>query len=120
MPRARGAATLDEFFTELGPDRSAQIQSADVFHVVKLVGDALDEVPMRSLETTPPPPEDQWAKDFKGSLWAPLKYPDDLTDRQVDQLARIRRTRGGIWRAYELTEQFRAIFAGNLTATKPQ
>jgi transposase len=44
-----------------------------------------------------------------------LKYPEDLTDTQAGQLARIRRNRGGIWRAYEMKEQFRAIFAGDLT-----
>jgi transposase len=43
-----------------------------------------------------------------------LKNPEDLTERQAAQLERIRRTRGGIWRAYEMKEQFRAVFAGDL------
>lgn len=43
-----------------------------------------------------------------------MKNPEDLTDTQAAQLAKIRRTRGGIWRAYEMKEQFRAIFAGDL------
>ena len=54
-------------------------------------------------------PDGRWAKDFKGTRWALLKNPQDLTDRQKVQLARIRRNRGGIWRAYEMKEQFRAI-----------
>ncbi len=62
-------------------------------------------------------PDDRYAKAFKGSRWALLKNPADLTDRQAAQLARIRRTRGGIWRAYEMKEQFRAIFAGDLDPT---
>jgi transposase len=88
---------------------------ADPFHVVKLVGDALDEVRRDLWQQLRRLPDDRWAKDFKGARWALLKNPDDLTDRQAAQLARIRRTRGGIWRAYEMKEQFRAIFAGDLT-----
>jgi transposase len=88
---------------------------ADPFHVVKLVGDALDEVRRDLWQQLRRLPDDRWAKDFKGARWALLKNPDDLTDRQAAQLARIRRTRGGIWRAYEMKEQFRAIFTGDLT-----
>ena len=43
-----------------------------------------------------------------------LKNPEDLTDAQASQLASIKRSRGGIWRAYEMKEQFRAVFAGDL------
>ncbi|MFV0524579.1 MAG: ISL3 family transposase [Acidimicrobiales bacterium] len=135
----RDSTTLDKFFDELGQDRSAAVQAvsldlgpaylksvtapghapqaivcADVFHVVKLVGDALDEVRRDLWQQLRRLPDDRWAKDFKGSRWALLKNPEDLTDRQADQLARIRRTKGGIWRAYEMKEQFRAIFAGDL------
>lgn len=138
--QGRDAKTLDEFFDELGEARSAQIQAvsldlgpaylksvraeghapqaivcADPFHVVKLVGDALDEVRRGLWQQLRRLPDDRWAKDFKGSRWALLKNPEDLTDTQAAQLARIRRNRGGIWRAYEMKEQFRAIFAGDLT-----
>lgn len=138
--QGRDAKTLDKFFDELGEDRSALIEAvsldlgpaylksvqapehapqaivcADIFHVVKLVGDALDEVRRELWQQLRRLPDDRWAKDFKGSRWALLKNPEDLTDRQADQLARIRRNRGGIWRAYEMKEQFRAIFAGDLT-----
>jgi transposase len=135
----RDAKTLDGFFDELGTERSAQIEAvsldlgpaylksvqadghapqaivcADTFHVVKLVGDALDEVRRDLWQNLRRLPDDRWAKNFKGSRWALLKNPEDLTDRQADQLARIRANRGGIWRAYEMKEQFRAIFAGDL------
>lgn len=138
--QGRDATTLDKFFDELGEDRSALIEAvsldlgpaylksvqaeghapqaivcADIFHVVKLVGDALDEVRRELWQNLRRLPDDRWAKDFKGSRWALLKNPEDLTERQTDQLARIRRNRGGIWRAYEMKEQFRAIFAGDLT-----
>jgi transposase len=138
--QGRDAKTLDGFFDELGEERSALIEAvsldlgpaylksvtaeghapqaivcADIFHVVKLVGDALDEVRRDLWQQLRRLPDDRWAKDFKGSRWALLKNPEDLTDNQADQLARIRRNRGGIWRAYEMKEQFRAIFAGDLT-----
>ncbi|MFV0315781.1 MAG: transposase, partial [Microthrixaceae bacterium] len=60
-------------------------------------------------------PDPRYAKDFKGARWALLRNPEDLTDTQATQLTKIKRTRGGIWRAYEMKEQFRAIFAGDLT-----
>lgn len=141
--QGRDAATLDGFFDELGEARAAQIQAvsldlgpaflksvqapghapqavvcADPFHVVKLVGDALDEVRRDLWQNLRRLPDDRWARDFKGSRWALLKNPEDLTDTQAAQLARIRRNRGGIWRAYEMKEQFRAIFAGDLTRTE--
>jgi transposase len=135
----RDATTLDDFFDELGPARSAAIEAvsldlgpaylksvrtdghapqaivcADVFHLVKLVGDALDDVRRQLWNDLRGLPDDRWAKAFKGSRWCLLKNPEDLTDTQAAQLARIRRTRGSIWRAYEMKEQFRAIFAGDL------
>ena len=138
--KGRDAKTLDQFFEELGAERSAAIEAvsldlgpayiksvtaeghapqaivcADSFHLVKLVGDALDEVRRDLWQQLRRLPDRRWAKDFKGARWALLKNPEDLTDRQADQLERIRRNRGGIWRAYEMKEQFRAIFAGDLT-----
>jgi len=137
----KDAKTLDRFFAELGPERAAQIEAvsldlgpaflksvraeghapqavvcADPFHLVKLVGDALDEVRRDLWQQLRRLPDDRYAKNFKGARWALLKNPEDLTDRQAEQLAKIKRTRGGIWRAYEMKEQFRAIFAGDLDA----
>jgi transposase len=141
--KGRDSATLDQFFDELGAQRAGLIEAvsldlgpayiksvsaeghapqavvcADPFHVVKLVGDALDEVRRDLWQQLRRLPDARWAKDFKGARWALLKNPDDLTDRQAAQLTRIRRNRGGIWRAYEMKEQFRAIFAGDLTRTE--
>ena len=135
----KDSATLDAFFGELGPERSAQIEAvsmdlgpaylksvtaeghapqaivcADPFHLVKLVGDALDEVRRELWRQLRLLPGERWAKEFKGSRWALLKNPEDLTPTQSAQLKTIKRGRGGIWRAYEMKEQFRAIFAGDL------
>jgi transposase len=136
----RDSETLDKFFDELGTERSARIQAvsldlgpafiksvqadghapqavvcADPFHVVKLVGDALDEVRRDLWQQLRRLPDDRWAKDFKGSRWALLKNPEDLNATQQTQLTKLRRNGGGIWRAYEMKEQFRAILAGDLT-----
>jgi len=138
--KGRDAKTLDQFFDELGPERSALIEAvsldlgpayiksvqadghapqaiicADPFHLVKLVGDALDEVRRDLWQQLRRLPDDRFAKSFKGARWALLKNPEDLTDTQAAQLAKIKRNRGGIWRAYEMKEQFRAIIAGDLT-----
>lgn len=138
--KGKDAKTLDAFFDELGPERSAQLRAvsldlgpaylksvrapghapqaivcADPFHLVALVGDALDEVRRDLWQQLRRLPDDRWARDFKGSRWALLKNPEDLTQTQAAQLARIRRNRGGIWRAYEMKEQFRAILAGDLS-----
>lgn len=136
----RDATTLDNFFEDLGESRSSLIEAvsldlgpaylksvsapghapqaiicADPFHLVKLVGDTLDEVRRDLWQQLRRLPDDRWAKDFKGARWALLKNPEDLTETQAAQLAKIKRDRGGIWRAYEMKEQFRAILAGDLT-----
>jgi transposase len=138
--KGRDALTLDAFFDELGPERSSQLTAvsmdlgpaylksvgaeghapraivcADPCHLVKLVDYAVDEVRRDLWNELRRLPDDRWAKEFKGSRWALLKNPENLTGAQAAQLRRIRHSRGGIWRTYEMKEQFRAILAGNLT-----
>lgn len=139
----KDAKTLDQFFAELGPERSSEIEAvsmdlgpaylksvtaeghapqaivcADPFHLVKLVGEALDEVRRELWRQLRLLPDDRFARDFKGSRWALLKNPEDLTETQATQLQRIRRNRGGIWRAYEMKEQYRSIFSGDIAASE--
>lgn len=138
--KGRDAKTLDAFFDELGAERAALIEavsldlgpaslksvqaeghvpqaivSADPFHLVQLVSKALDEIRRDLRQQLRRLPDDRYARDFKGARWALLKTPEDLTDTQAAQLARIRHNRGRIWRAYEMKEPFRAILAGDLT-----
>lgn len=136
--QGRDAATLDDFFTELGPERSAAVQAVsmdmsagyeksvrkpghapqaticfDPFHVVALGTKALDTVRRehwQALRRNDPTA----AKRFKGARWALLKRPDNLTDDQAAALRRFRRAGGAIWRAYTLREALRAIFAADL------
>ncbi len=60
---------------------------ADPFHVVKLVGDALDEVRRNLWQQLRRLPDDRFARDFKGARWCLLKNPEDLNDVQAAQLA---------------------------------
>ena len=135
----KDTAALDRFFAELGPQRSSQLAAIsldmgkaypksvakeghapqavicwDPFHVVQLATTALDVVRRahwNHLRRTASPRD---AHRFKGARWALLRNPDDLTGRQADTLAAIRRSGGAVWRAYKGKEQLRAIFAGDL------
>ena len=134
----KSASSLDEFFAELGPDRARKIEAAtmdmgpafakaftehapgarlclDPFHIVKLGTEALEEVRKdlwRQMRGLPSP---QYARKFAGARWALLKNPGDLTERQGETLKGIKRSGGALWRAYEMKESLRAIFAGDLT-----
>ncbi len=137
----RDAKTLDGFFDELGPQRSAQLTAVsmdmgpafaksvrahathaticlDPFHIVALGTKALDEVRRPIWQELRRLPDPTIAKQFKGARWALLKNPGDLTDNQATTLAAIRRNGGSMWRAYTLKEALRAIFAGDLTDTE--
>jgi transposase len=132
----KDAATLDEFFHDLGPERVGRLEAVsmdmgpafnksvtdnapravtciDQFHVVKLVTDAFDTVrrtewqAMRQISPGA-------AHLFKGARWALLKAPENLSQEQAAQLRRFKRRGGRIWRAYRLKEAFRAIYAGDL------
>ncbi len=135
--KGRSKDTVETFFAALGEQRAARlgfvtcdgaewirtvvaarapdaIICLDPFHIISWATDALDEVRRDLWQQLRKLPDPSYAHAFKGSRWALLKNPADLTERQADQLARIRRTRGGIWRAYEMKEQFRAIFTAGL------
>lgn len=133
----KDAATMDAFFDELGAQRAAQLEAVsmdmgaafnksarehapnaviciDPFHVVAIVGAALDVIRRQAWNQLRHLPDQTAAKRFKGARWALLKRPDNLTDDQCATLRRLRRQGGDVWRAYTLKEGFRAIFAGDL------
>lgn len=133
----KNAKTLDGFFNELGPERSGQLSAIsmdmgkafaksagenapaaticlDPFHVVALATRAVDDVRRPMWQDMRRLPDPSFAKQFKGARWALLKNPDNLTDRQAATLTAIRRNGGNMWRAYQLKEALRAIFAGDL------
>jgi hypothetical protein len=86
----------------------------DPFHVVKLAGDALDSVRRQVWQSARRYPDKSIAAKFKGARWALLKNPQDLTEDQADTLKALRRNGGALWRAYQLKEALRAVFAGDL------
>jgi transposase len=51
------------------------------------------------------------ASDLKGTRWAVLKNPGDLTGEQRTTIATIAKTNNRLYRAYLLKEQLRAVFA---------
>jgi transposase len=87
----------------------------DPFHVIKLVTDALDSVRRQVWQSARSYPDKSIAKKYKGARWALLKNPQDLTNDQGDTLKALRRNGGALWRAYQLKEALRAVFAGDLS-----
>jgi transposase len=59
-------------------------------------------------------PDKTIAKTFQGARWVLLKNPADLTETQAQTLRELKRTGGILWRAYQLKEALRAVFAGDL------
>ena len=136
--QGRDTATLDAFFAELGPARSARLTAVsmdmsasyarsiakgghapqavicyDPFHVVALATRALDTV-RRQVWQEMRRADETAAKRFKGARWCLLKNPENLSEEQAATLRKLRRRGGDLWRAYSLKEALRAIFAGDL------
>ena len=88
----------------------------DPFHVIKVATDGLDAVRRQVWQVARTLPDQRIAKTFKGARWALLKNPADLTDTQAQTLREMKRTGGILWRAYQLKEALREIFAGDLDA----
>lgn len=133
----KNAAALDRFFDDLpaggeegieavsmdlGPAYAKTVRARaphavirfDPFHVVKVAGDALDVVRRQAWQSARRLPDKAIAKKYKGARWALRKDPADLTDKQAATLAGLRKDGGALWRAYQLKEALRAIFADDL------
>ena len=113
----------------------------DPFHVVQWMNDALDEVrreewqaakaearavvprtgrrgrPRRN-EVAPEVAEELRARaaSIKGSRYALVKNPEDLTESQRAKLAEVRRAGGRLFRAWDLKEDLRAVFRAGSSA----
>jgi transposase len=133
----KDTATLAAFFDELPDGAAERIEAVsmdmgpayakavrthapeavicfDPFHVVQLATDALEALRRQVWQAARKLPNKRIAKKFKGARWALLKNPDTLTEDQAATLAEIKRSGGILWRAYQLKEALRAIFAGDL------
>jgi transposase len=129
----RTKQTLSRFFDDLGADRAAQLTHVsadgaewihdvvaarapaavvclDAFHVVAWATDALDQVRRAMVHRLRAGGHHDEAAAMKNSRWALLKNPPNLTGEQRTTLAGIAKANGGLYRAYLLKEQLRAIF----------
>jgi transposase len=136
----KDTAALDAFFDELPDGAAERIEAVsmdmgpayakavrehapeavicfDPFHVVKLATDALEALRRQVWQAARKLPDKRIAKKFKGARWALLKNPDTLTEDQATTLQEMKRSGGILWRAYQLKEALRAIFAGDLDPT---
>ena len=127
----RNAATLAAFFDCLGDrkhsiravsiDMSAGYETAikaavpdaeicfDPFHVVKLANEAINQV-RRADWNAHAKSTTQTGMWLKGVRWALLKAPERLTDRQAAKLAEVQHANRGLYRAYLLKEELRALY----------
>ncbi|MGH3502034.1 MAG: ISL3 family transposase, partial [Nocardioidaceae bacterium] len=100
-------------------------QCIDPFHVIKAANDAIDYTrswaanKLRPVKGTDTPSgyttgnrhkRDTAARTIKHTRWALLKDPANLTDKQQDQLDKLRRTRHVLYRAYLLKEELRDLY----------
>jgi transposase len=127
----RNAATLQAFFDLLGErkrsiravsiDMSAGYENAvraalpnaevcfDSFHVVKLANEAINDV-RRADWNAHTKSKTQTGKWLKGVRWVLLKAPERLTARQQTKLAEVQAANRGLYRAYLLKEELRALY----------
>lgn len=129
----RSKATVEAFFTALGTQRAAALTHVgcdgadwihtvvkakapnavlclDSFHVVAWASEAVDEVRRRIVRELKATGRGEDAATLKGSRWAVLKNPANLTDGQTESLASIKKTNGPLYRAYLIKEQLREVF----------
>jgi transposase len=134
----RNSETVDKFFDALGEQRAKQLTHVsadgaewihtpvrtrapqavlclDPFHVVRWATDAVDTVRRGLWNTLRGKGHSEAASDIKGTRWAVLKNPEDLTGEQRTTLAAIAKTNNRLYRAYLLKEQLRAVFAARGT-----
>jgi len=132
--RDRTKQTLGRFFDDLGGERAAGLTHVsadgaewihdvvvarapnavlclDAFHVVAWATEALDQVRRGMVNRLRAGGHHDEAAALKGSRWALLKNPPNLTGPQRSTLAGIAKANGGLYRAYLLKEQLREIFA---------
>lgn len=133
----KNAATLDQFFTEIGPENTKSIEAVsmdmgaafiksvkanapnaaiciDPFHVVQIATNALETVRRAHWQKARELPDQSFAKKYKGNRYALLKNPENLTEKQQSTLEQMRSDGGELWEAYLLKESLREVFAGDL------
>jgi transposase len=130
MGEGRSRQTIGKFFDELGPERAKALKvvsmdmsgsyieevrarapqaeiAFDPFHVVKLATEAVHQVRREEARARKGTPE---AEALKGSRWALLKAPENLSNEERLRLAQVERINRRVFRAYLLKEELRALY----------
>jgi transposase len=81
----------------------------DAFHIVSWVNDAVDSVRRELWNEQRRGGDMELAGEVKGTRWALLKNPENLTGHQSDMLARLEADNSVLYRAYLLKEQLRLL-----------
>jgi transposase len=129
----KSSETLDAFFEELGEERAGQIEIVtadmsaaftksirdkapkaeivyDLFHVLKLASEAVDEVRREKVQQLKSLDDTEEAAAIKKSRYALLKNPWDLSDKEWDKLSAVQKHNAPLYRAYLLKESLAAVF----------
>lgn len=130
--RGKSAATVKQFFDDLGPERAERIRVVtidmspayikavsdgapnarivfDRFHVQRLAQDALDKVRRDQVRNIEDPAA---RRALKGTRFALLKNPWNLSNIEGQRLAEVQRTNKKLYRAYLLKETLAAVLDG--------
>lgn len=81
----------------------------DAFHVVKWAQEAVDTIRRELWNTERKAGDKHAAQLVKGTRWALLKNPENLTDKQSATLRELEQTNAPLYRAYLLKEQLREL-----------
>jgi transposase len=130
VAEGRSQQALQDFFDLLGPERCAQIQAIsmdmaviwrgpcersipqadicfDPFHLIRWVNQALDEVYRAAAREHGTGTGD---RDWRTARYALRAGAERLTPKHRALLRKLQRSRHDLWRAWELKEEFRALF----------
>lgn len=81
----------------------------DAFHIVKWANDAVDEIRRELWNRERASGQKATADTVKGTRWALLKNPENLTGNQKRTLSSLQADNGQLYRAYLLKEQLRLL-----------
>ena len=108
---ADGAGTADGWIATVVKDRAAQaVRCMDPFHTVAWATEALDEVRRATVRQLTGVGDKAGLQLVKGSRWALLKNPVNLTAAQAGVLAGVKAANTDLFTAHVLKEQLRAVF----------
>jgi len=138
----RNKKVIQAFLDELGPGRCRRLTHVtcdgaewihdtmrkkcknaavclDAFHIVKWASDAVEKIRREMWNDARKSGDKQLAGEVKGTRWALLKNPENLTGKQATVLADLQRDNARLYRAYLLKEQLRLLLKLPLEQAMP-